>query len=121
MKYLEQRVADLEKKVQELEVKLIQKEFKETKHDYMYNYSNMTLLSETKSEADFPPYPDVWGSWEPIHNLIDSSNIPPYYPPANSEDVIKENTDDFDKMDKDYLEWLNKNPYKDSSNKNSKI
>ena len=91
MKYLEQRVDELEKEVQELKIKLFQKVFKETKHDYMYNYSNMTLLSETKSEADFPPYPNILGSWDPKDDYEDFSNITPYYPPANPEDVIKNN------------------------------
>ena len=95
MKYLEQRVEDLEKEVQELKIKLFQKEFKETKHDYMYNYSNMTLLSETKSEADFPPYPNILGSWDPNPDHVDSTDLPTYYPPANPEDVIEDNNSGF--------------------------
>ena len=111
MKYLEQRVEDLEREVQELKVKLFQKEFEETKNSW----------KET-------PYPNIWSSWDEI---LDSSDIPAYYPPANSEDVIEENVNEygfklnyeynFDKTDKDYLEWLNKNPYKDSFDKNKKV
>lgn len=88
MKYLEQRIEDLEKEVQELKVKLFQKEFKETKHDYMYNHSNMTLLSETKAETAFPPYPNILGSLDPNSNYVDSIDLPTYYHPANPEDVI---------------------------------
>jgi hypothetical protein len=119
-KYLEQRVEELE-----LEVKLLRAKFKleETKNkstssylnnypkydplktayppdtDYMYN-SHVNLMSEPDLETAFPPYPHISGSWDEI----------------NPEDAISVNTDtaipdwgfvsEFDKMDKDFLEWL---------------
>lgn len=118
MKYLEQRVEELEQEVQELKIKLFQKEFKEAKHDYIYNHPNMTLLSQPNSETAFPPYPNILGSWDPNPDYVDSTDLPTHYPPANPEDIIKENTDEygfklnyesnFDKMDKDFLKWLKK-------------
>ena len=50
-------------------------------------------------DSDFPPYPDIWGSYDP-----------------NPEDVIEATsnsipdwgvTSKFDKMDKDFLDWAN--------------
>ena len=115
MKYLEERIQDLEKEVQDLKIKLFQKEFEETKkHDYMYNHSNMTLLSEPKTETDFPPYPNIWGSWEPNDgDKIDEkivSNSDEYGFKLNHESI-------FDKMDKDFLDWMKK----DSISINQKV
>ena len=119
MKYLEQRVEELE-----LEVKLLKAKNKleETKgKDYMYNHSSMTLLSKPD-----PEYPNIIGSWDDCcksnikewASFNQESNIPPY-----PGDVMDENvTDDYgfkmnyeepittwgfvskyDKMDKDFL------------------
>jgi hypothetical protein len=124
-KYLEQRVEELE-----LEVKLLRAKFKleETKNkftssylnnypkydpfktaypsdaDYMYN-SHVNLMSEPELETAFPPYPHISGSWDEI----------------NLEDVITDTVipswgfvSEFDKMDKDFLEWLKSNEAKNA-------
>ena len=127
-KYLEQRVEELE-----LEVKLLRAKFKleETKNkstssylnnypkyeplktaypqdtDYMYN-SHVNLMSEPDLETDFPPYPHISGSWDKI----------------NPQDVISVDTNtaipdwgfvsEFDKMDKDFLEWIKSNEAKNA-------
>lgn len=93
MKYLEQRVEDLEKELQELKIRLFQKEFKETKKcwegnaaesnisaDYLYN-SN---LASSAFLDDHPPYPNIWDSWE-----------------NNPLDVIEETPEDYKKFLKD--------------------
>lgn len=59
-------------------------------------------------DSNFPPYPDIWGSWDE----------------KNPEDIISENpqstipdwgvTFEFDKMDKDFLEWLKSNEAKNA-------
>ena len=66
----------------------------------MYN-SHVNLMSEPDLETAFPSYPHISGSWDEI----------------NPEDVIFVNTDtvipswgfvsEFDKMDKNFLEWAN--------------
>jgi hypothetical protein len=137
MKYIEQRIEELEKQVQELKIKLFQKEFKEAKHDYIYNHPNMTLLSQPNSETAFPPYPNILGSWDPNPDYVDSTDLPTYYPPANPEDVIEESASEyefkmncpdyptiveksklnFDKMDKDFLNYMNSNTNNNSTNK----
>ena len=129
-KYLEQKVEELE-----LEVKLLRAKFKleETKNkstssylnnypkyeplktayppdtdtDYMYD-SHVNLMSEPDLETDFPPYPHISGSWDKI----------------NPEDVISVDTNtaipdwgfisEFDKMDKDFLEWIKSNEAKNA-------
>lgn len=78
MKYLEQRVEDLEREVQELKVKLFQKEFEETKNSWCE-----------------PSYPNIWGSWDENPNYVDSFDRPAYYPSANPEDVIEETVDEY--------------------------
>jgi hypothetical protein len=136
-KYLEQRVEELE-----LEVKLLRAKFKleETKSkstssylnnypkydslktaypsdtDYMYN-SHVNLMSEPDLETVFPPYPHIPGSWDEI---------------INPEDIIREDEQpltpwgfesEFDKMDKDFLEWIKndgKYIYKNSLRKRTK-
>lgn len=140
-KFLEQRVEELELEVKLLRAKIKLSETKDTskylnnytKHepfkDYMYN-SSSTLISEpeletafasldavvklesiTHLDSDFPPYPDIWGSW-------DDKN------PKNPLDVISEEnppaipdwggTSEFDKTDKDFLEWLKSNEAKNA-------
>ena len=68
------------------------------------------ILTDSSSlpglDSDFPPYPDIWGSWDE----------------KNQEDVISEENQsqipdwgvasEFDKMDKDYLGWLKSNEAK---------
>jgi len=59
-------------------------------------------------DSSFPSYPDMWGSWDE----------------KNSEDVILETpqatipswgfVSEFDKMDKDFLEWLKSNEAKNA-------
>jgi hypothetical protein len=167
MKYLEQRVEELEREMLRLKAKIISLE---CKHDHLYNsniedtskylnnyppYSGVNLMSEPDLETTFaspwdcseaekksldtitikkssaiddstyyhPEYPNVLGSWDPTPDYVDSTDIPTYYPPANPEDVLNENESgfkkgynpepirpwksDYDKMDKDFLEWLN--------------
>jgi len=126
-KYLEQRVNELE-----LEVKLIRAKFKieETKNkstssylnnypkydplktayppnaDYMYN-SHVNLMSEADLETAFQPYPTILDSWDEI----------------NPDDMISEDKQpittwgfisEFDKMDKDFLEWIKSNEAKNA-------
>lgn len=111
MKYLEQRVEDLE-----LEVKLLKAKNKlnntsgylnnyspyndPNKEDYMYNHSDMSLLSESSVDSSdlpqcYPPYPDIIGSYDDFDwnttkdwasfNQIDE--IPPY---VGQEDIAGE-------------------------------
>jgi hypothetical protein len=126
-KYLEQRVEELE-----LEVKLLRAKFKleETKSkstssylnnypkydpfktayppdkDYMHN-SHVNLMSEADLETAFPPYPTILGSWDGI----------------NPDDIIREDEQpitswgfesEFDKMYKDFLEWIKSNEAKNA-------
>ena len=128
MKYLEQRVEELE-----LEIKLLKAKNKleETKkHDYMYNHSSMTLLSEPDLETAFA---SPWDSSElyknPLDtitvnlssivddtisnsNYVDSYDLPEYYPPypdiISSWDEKPWDIDSgFDKLDNDFLKFLN--------------
>lgn len=62
MKYLEQRIEELEKEMQEIK-------------------NHLDIL---------PPYPSILGSWDPNPDYVDSDDLPIYYPPANPEDVLKE-------------------------------
>lgn len=135
MKFLEQRIEDLEQQVQELKVKLFQKEWKETPKpwekaasDYLYNPS-LTMLPEPEletafaspwevsefeknlldtitvkqpdhSDSDYPAYPNILGSWDE----------------GSRNDVITPwgFVSEFDKADKDFLNYLSsekeKNP-----------
>ena len=90
MKYLEQRVEDLENELQELKIRLFQKEFKETKKcwegkvansnisaDYLYNPN----INSAAFIDDHPPYPSIWDSWE-----------------NNPLDVIEETPEDYKKF-----------------------
>ena len=72
-------------------------------------YHISTDLSSLPSvDSGFPSYPDMWGSWDE----------------KNSEDVISETpqttipswgfVSEFDKMDKDFLEWLKSNEAKNA-------
>jgi hypothetical protein len=70
----------------------------------MYN-SHVNLMSEPDLETAFPPYPHISGSWDEI----------------NPEDVITDTVipswgfvSEFDKMDKDFLEWLKSNEAKNA-------
>lgn len=169
MKYLEQRVEELEKEVKLLKAK---NKLNDTSNylnnyppynnpnspDYMYNHSNMTLLSESglgtytghfwdSSELEKNPLDtitvklssmvdDALASCSYI-NSSDSLYYHPEYPNIlgswvenpRPEDVLKEDIDrdlfksNYDKMDKDFLEWsskLNKKP-KLNSNLENKI
>ena len=99
MKYLEQRIEELEKEILKLKSKFISLE---CKYDHLYNcktedtskYLNNYPNAE---EPWYPPYPDIMGSWNdtpidtknwefPSINSFDSST---YYPPANPEDVLE--------------------------------
>jgi hypothetical protein len=140
MKYLEQRIEELEKEILKLKAKVVSLE---CKNDYLYNskkedtshylnnYPPYPTVDVKKVYPDAnkniwcPPYPEIVGSWDdvsknsevPNPDYVDSSDLPVYYPPANPEDVIEGNsmepTDEYgfklnyDKMDKDFLEWLN--------------
>ena len=128
MKYLDERVEDLE-----LEVKLLKAKNKleETKkNDYMYNHSNMTLLSEPNLETAFA---SPWDSSElyknPLDtitvnlssivddtisnsNYVDSYDLPEYCPPypniiGSWDDKPWGIDSGYDKLDKDFLEFLN--------------
>ena len=117
-KYLEQRVEELE-----LEVKLLRAKIKlnepngtskyinnypkydplksvyNPNNDYMYE-SSATLTPEQDSETSLPPYPDILGSWvekNPLDVISEKnpSTIPEWGPLS-----------EFDKMDKDFLEWI---------------
>jgi hypothetical protein len=67
MKYLEQRIDELEKEVALLKAK---NKLEETKgHDYMYNHSNICLLSEPDLETTFA---SPWDSSEIIKNPLDT-------------------------------------------------
>ena len=66
MRYLEQRIEDLEQLVQELKVKLFRKEWKESPKpwekaasDYLYNPS-LTILPEPELETAFPVLGRFW-------------------------------------------------------------
>jgi hypothetical protein len=108
MKYLEQRVEELEKEVTLLKAK--NKLEKNKSKDYMYNHSKLD-----------PDYPNIIGSWDDFDKgtCFNQKNNMPFYP----NDVIDQNvTDDYgfkmnyeepitnwrfeskyDKMDKDFL------------------
>ena len=129
-KFLEERVDLLEKQVNLLKAKFKLEETKnkstssylnnypkyeplktayppDSDTDYMYN-SHVNLMPEPDLETDFPPYPHISGSWDKI----------------NPEDVISVDTNtaipdwgfisEFDKMDKDFLEWINSNEAKNA-------
>jgi hypothetical protein len=136
MKYLEQRVEDLEKEVTLLKIEL-QKTTEvdqnsntssylnnyppynnPNKQDYMYNHSNMTLLSEsdlTKNPLDtiastlnfalsdseiheeYPEYPSIVGSWDDGFNRNNEKSA------ITSLGFESE----FDKQDKTFLKYLN--------------
>ncbi len=95
--YIEQRIEKMEQELQELKIKLFQQEFLDTPNtwnDTMYNPS-ITLLSTPDldtsfaspfdhptsggdtldtittmfSSANYPDYPNIWGSWEEPLNL----------------------------------------------------
>lgn len=138
MKYLEQRVEELEKEVALLKAK---NKLNDTSNylnnyppydnpnsmDYMYNHSSLTMLSEPDLETTFaspwdtseikknpldtitvkqpdhtdyeyPGYPNILGSW--VEGSRDE---------GSRDDVIAYLgfLSEFDKMDKDFLEWLN--------------
>jgi hypothetical protein len=124
MKYLEQRVEELEKEILKLKARIISLECKQ---DYLY--SPLPSANDTKDLKEniwCPPYPEIIGSWDdaptninwgfPNLDYKDSSDLPTYYPPANPKDVLEESTNEptddcgfkmnYDKMDKDFLEWL---------------
>jgi len=102
MKYLEQRVEELE-----LEVKLLKAKNKlndtsgylnnyppyndPNKEDYMYNHLDMSLLSESAVDSSdlpqcYPPYPDIIGSYDNFDwnttkdwaSFNQTDEIPPY-------------------------------------------
>jgi hypothetical protein len=153
MKYLEQRVEELEKEVNLLKAK---KKLNNTysylnnyppydnrnSPDYMYNNSNTTLLSESglgaytghywdSSELEKNPLDTVtvnlssmFGDTLDSCNYVNSSDMPYYHPEypnilgswddsIKSQDVIYDTDEygfkmNYDKMDKDFLEWLSK-------------
>ena len=147
MKYLEQRVEELEKEVNLLKAK---NKLNNTSSylnnyppydnpnslDYMYNHSNMTLLSESGLESSNGHF---WNSSELEKNPLDTVTVnlssivddSTYYHPEypnilgswdDKPSVLGFNSE-FDKMDKDFLEWsskVNKKP-KLNSNLENKI
>jgi hypothetical protein len=131
MKYLEQRVDELEK-----EVNLLKAKNKLSDTSYMYNHSNMTLLSES-GLGTFTGH--IWDSSELEKNPLDTITVNlssiaddstyyhPEYPNILGSWDDKPSTwgfnSEFDKMDKDFLEWsskVNKKP-KLNSNLENKI
>ena len=139
-KYLEQRVEELELEVKLLRAKIKLNDTKDTskylnnypKYDplksyspsdgFMYNSSSnldtafaspfdpltpaVNLETITHLDSDFPPYPDILDSWD-----------------NNPDDIIEEESStipnwgfvsEFDKMDKDFLEWLKSNEAKNA-------
>jgi hypothetical protein len=163
MKYVEQRLEELEREILKLKAKVIKMECErdylydcdknDTSH-YLYNYPpypSVNIMSEPDLETAFaspfdktkmeqnplntvtvdtkntndvfdPPYPNIVGSWDKNLDYVDSFDLPTYYPPTNPEDVLDENKSGFktdsnttpirpwsptyDKMDKDFLEWM---------------
>jgi hypothetical protein len=135
MKYLEQRIEELEKEVNLLKAK---NKLNDTSRylnnyppynnpnspDYMYNHSNTTLLSESglgtytghfwdSSELEKNPLDTVTVNLSSI--VDDSTYYHPEYPNIlGSWDNSINETDEYgfkmnyDKMDKDFLEWLSK-------------
>ena len=78
MRYLEQRIEDLEQLVQELKVKLFRKEWKESPKpwekaasDYLYNPS-LTILPEPELETAFA---SPWEVSEFEKNLLDTITV----------------------------------------------
>jgi len=126
MKYLEQRVEELEKEVALLKAKNNLNDNLNSM-DYMYNHSSLTMLpepdldtafaspwdtSEIKknpldtitvkqpdhTDYEYPGYPNILGSW------VEGSSV------EGSRDDVNAYLgflSEFDKMDKDFLEWLN--------------
>jgi hypothetical protein len=166
MKYIEQRVEELEKEVNLLKAK---NKLNDTSRylnnyksynnpndkDYIYNPS-VNLMSEPDLETSFGHF---WDSSDLEKNPLDTvtvnlssivedsiqnpnyldsfynpSDLPEYCPPypnfisswndsIKSEDVINETNEyefksNYDKMDKDFLEWLSKNNKKPKLNTN---
>lgn len=133
MKYLEQRVEELEKEVALLKAK---NKLNDTSSylnnyppydnpnskDYMYNHSSLTMLSEPDLETAFA---SPWDTSEIEKNPLDTITVKqpdhtdyeyPGYPnilgswDEGSRDDVNAYLgflSEFDKMDKDFLEWLN--------------
>ena len=72
MKYLEQRVEELEKEVAILKDSNKPKNTSSWKDDYMYNHSNMTLLSESGLESSTGHF---WDSSELKKNPLDTVTL----------------------------------------------
>jgi hypothetical protein len=72
MKYLEQRVEELEKEVAILKASNESKNTSSWKYDYMYNHSNMTLLSESVLESSNFHF---WDSSELQNNPLDTITV----------------------------------------------
>jgi hypothetical protein len=133
MKYLEQRVEELE-----LEVKLLKAKNKlndtsdylnnyppynnPNKEDYMYNHSNITLLSGVNLDSSdlpqcYPPYPDVIGSYDNFDwstskdwaSFNQTDEIPPYPGHEEISEISPEKLDKTEKtIEKDFGKIISK-------------
>ena len=133
MKYLEQRVEELE-----LEVKLLKAKNKlndtsryfnnyppykdPNKEDYMYNHLDMSLLSGVNVDSSdlpqcYPPYPDVIGSydnfdWNTMKDWVSfnqTDEIPPYPGHEEISDFSSEKLDKTEKtIEKDFGKIISK-------------
>jgi hypothetical protein len=149
MKYLEQRVEELEKEVKLLRAKIKLEETRTTglitkSNDYMYSeyinelskpeletsfaaaYFNAPLFTDNSdtitfslssitlsaSDSDFPSHPLYSGSWddESYSSLINKEHVDEYGFKLNESDILVAwgYPSNFDKSDKDFLNYLNK-------------
>jgi hypothetical protein len=115
MKYLEQRVEELEKEVAILKDLNQLKNTSSWKSDYMYNHSNMTLLSESGLESSNCHF---WDSSELEKNPLDTvtlnlssidlpPDLPEYMPPYPNIIGSWDNFD-FDRVSKDWISFNQK-------------
>jgi len=117
-KYLEQRVEQLELEVTLLKAKLKLNETKDTFNwldkDYMEKYSKYDpfkdhLYNHTDNlDSGFPPYPDIWGSFEeknPLDVISEDESLEryekyiyrPYTVKEDEKDVLYKQYRTFDK------------------------
>jgi hypothetical protein len=61
MKYIEQKIEDLEKRISDIELKL--KASKPVEWSDVIYSPSVNLMSHPDLDTAFPPYPEVIGSW----------------------------------------------------------
>jgi hypothetical protein len=120
MKYLEQRVEELEKEIQDLKIKLFQKEFEDGKKsecDTAYNPS-LNLLSEPDLETAFSfPFEKTEIEKNPLNTItINTKNINDAVYPAYPN--ILDSWDAFPRKEDLLSEGVNEYGFKLNFNKN---